>query len=52
MGLFPSYEDKTLNKKIEENSFYIEFIRNLPEIKEKLKSKNIELKHQITNLNE
>ena len=52
LGLFPSYEDKTLNKKIEENSFYIEFHRNLPEIKEKLKSKNIELKHQITNLNE
>ena len=23
LGLFPSYEDKTLNKKIEENSFYI-----------------------------
>ena len=52
LGLFPSYEDKTLNKKIEENSFYIEFHKNLPGIKEKLKSKKIELKHQITNLKE
>ena len=52
LGLFPSYEDKALNKKIEENSFYMEFNRILPGIKEKLKSKNIELKHQMTNLNE
>ena len=52
LGLFPSYEDKELNKKIEENSFYLEFQKNLPEIKSKLKSKKIELKHEITNLSE
>ena len=52
IGLFPSYEDKELNKKIEENSFYLEFQKNLPEIKQKLKNKKLVLKHEITNLSE
>ena len=52
LGLFPSYEDQELNKKIEENSFYLEFQKNLSEIKRKLKNKKLELKHEVTNLNE
>ena len=52
IGLFPSYEDKELNKKIEENSFYLEFQKNLPEIKQKLKNKKLVLKHEIINLSE
>ena len=52
LGLFPSYEDQELNKKIEENSFYLEFQKNLSEIKQKLKKKKLELKHEITNLSE
>ena len=52
LGLFPSYEDKELNKKIEENSFYLDFQKNLPDIKQKLKNKKLELKHEITILSE
>ena len=52
LGLFPSYEDPELNKKIEENSFYLEFQKSLGEIKQKLKNKKLELKHEITNLSE
>ena len=52
IGLFPSYEDQELNKKIEENSFYLEFQKNLDSIKQKLKNKKLELKHEVTNLSE
>ena len=48
LGLFPSYEKREMNKKIEENSFYLEFQKNIMEIKRKLKNKNLELKHEIT----
>ena len=52
LGLFPSYESREMNKKIEENSFYLEFQRNLFDIKNKLKNKNLELKHEVTNLDD
>ena len=52
LGLFPSYEDKELNKKIEENSFYLEFQKCLPDIRQKLKNKKLELRHEITELKE
>ena len=32
LGLFPSYEKREMNKKIEENSFYLEFQKNLMDI--------------------
>ena len=50
LGLFPSFELKEMNKKIEENSFYLEFQKNLMDIKNKLKNKKLELKHEITNI--
>ena len=52
IGLFPSFENREMNKKIEANSFYLEFQKNLIDIKYKLNSKNIELKHEITNLDD
>ena len=52
LGLFPSYEDEELNKKIEQNSFYLEFQKNLNDIKQKLKNKKLELKHEVTNLSD
>ena len=52
LGLFPSFELKEMNKKIEANSFYLEFQKNLMDIKKKLKSKNLELKHEITNIDD
>ena len=52
LGLFPSYEKREMNKKIEANSFYLEFQKNLNDIKEKLKKKNLELKHEITNIDD
>ena len=48
LGLFPSFENREMNKTIEANSFYLEFQKNLVDIKNKLKSKNLELKHEIT----
>ena len=52
LGLFPSYELKEMNKQIEANSFYLEFQKNLMDIKNKLKKKNLELKHEITNIDD
>ena len=52
LGLFPFFEKRELNKKIEENSFYFEFQKNLMEIKRKLKNKNLELKHEVTNIDD
>ena len=52
LGLFPSFESKEMNKKIEENSFYLEFQKNLMDIKNKLKNKKLELKHEITNIDD
>ena len=52
LGLFPSYEKKEMNKQIEANSFYLEFQKNLMDIKNKLKKKNLELKHEITNIDD
>ena len=52
LGLFPSYEKKEMNKEIEANSFYLEFQKNLGEITQKLKKKNLELKHEVTYIND
>ena len=52
LGLFPSFESKEMNKKIEENSFYFEFQKQLTDIKNKLKNKKLELKHEITNIDD
>ena len=48
LGLFPSFDKREMNKKIEANSFYLEFQKNLVDIQRKLKLKNLELKHEIT----
>ena len=52
LGLFPSFESKEMNKKIEENSFYFEFQKQLTDIKNKLKNKKLELKHEIKNIDD
>ena len=48
LGLFPSFDKREMSKKIEANSFYLEFQKNLVDIQRKLKLKNLELKHEIT----
>ena len=52
IGFFPLYEKREMNKKIEQNSFYFEFQKNLPEIEQKLKNQKLELKKEVTTLND
>ena len=52
IGFFPFYDDRVADKKIKQDSYYINFISNLSNYKKILKQNNIELKKDIINLEE
>ena len=51
-GFFPFFSDRAADKKIQQNSYYNQFISQLKHIKNKLKEKKIELKKEIIELTE
>ena len=52
IGFFPFFGDRVADKKIQQNSYYNQFIKNLKNIKKKFKQKKIELKQDIISIEE
>ena len=52
IGFFPFFWDRVADKKIQQNSYYNQFIKNLKNIKKKFKQKKIELKQDIISIEE
>ena len=52
IGFFPFFGDKVADKKIQQNSYYNQFIKNLKNIKRVFKQKKIELKQNIISIEE